>query len=54
MVDDPILRRICRQAGVPDLVEALSERIPPTDLQTLLLEVTRRGAERRQIGRAHV
>jgi hypothetical protein len=47
VVDDPILRRICRQAGVPDLVEALSERIPPTDLRTLLLEVTRRSAERR-------
>jgi hypothetical protein len=39
-MDDPILRR--RQAGVPDLVEALSDRIPPTDLQTVLLEVARR------------
>ena len=44
MVDDPILRRICRQAGVPDLVEALSERIPPTDLQTLLLGTRRPAA----------
>jgi hypothetical protein len=33
-----ILRRIEREAGVPNLSEIL-EGIPPTDLQSLLLEV---------------
>jgi hypothetical protein len=33
-----------RQAGIPDLVDILSERIPPTDLQSLLMEVYRRRA----------
>jgi hypothetical protein len=40
------LERIQREAGVADLVEILSERIPPTDLQSLLLEVYRRRAAR--------
>jgi hypothetical protein len=39
-VDDPILSRISHKAGVPDLVEALG-RIPPSDLQSLLLAVAR-------------
>src|SRR5262245_14699115 len=38
------LDRVVRAAGVPDLVEALTERLSPTDLQTLLLEVYRRRA----------
>ena len=38
------LHRVVRAAGVPDLVEALTERLSPTDLQTLLLEVYRRRA----------
>ncbi|MGH3485017.1 MAG: hypothetical protein ACRDPQ_17500, partial [Nocardioidaceae bacterium] len=38
------LDRILRAAGSPDLLEALSERLTPTDLQTLLLEVYRRRA----------
>jgi hypothetical protein len=41
---DPIVERIARDAGVPDLVEILSERLTPTDLQSLLLEVFRRNA----------
>lgn len=41
-----LLERIARKAGVPDILEALTERLPPTDLQSLLLEVHRRRAER--------
>ena len=40
------INRIQREAGVADLVEILSERIGPTDLQSLLLEVYRRRAGR--------
>src|ERR1700683_3617306 len=39
---DRILARIARQAGVPDLVELLAERLAPSDLHSLLLEVTSR------------
>jgi hypothetical protein len=42
-VDERILRRIDRAAGVDDLAGAL-ERLAPSDLQTLLLEVTARRA----------
>ena len=38
------LDRVLRAAGSPDLLEALTERLTPTDLQTLLLEVYRRRA----------
>ena len=44
--DDPILARIQRQAGVDDLVELLAERMPATDLQSLLLAAARRRAAR--------
>jgi hypothetical protein len=40
------LARIVREAGVPDLVEILADRLQPTDLQSLLLEVYRRRAGR--------
>jgi hypothetical protein len=40
------LARIVREAGVPDLVEVLADRLQPTDLQSLLLEVYRRRAGR--------
>jgi len=43
-VSNPIIERIQREAGVPDLVDALVERLDPTDLQSLLLEVYRRRA----------
>jgi hypothetical protein len=39
-----IIERIVREAGVPDLVNVLAERLDPTDLQSLLLEVFRRRA----------
>ena len=35
----PILERIQREAGVPELIDVLIERLNPTDLQSLLLEV---------------
>jgi hypothetical protein len=44
---DDILRRIEREAGVPGLVEALTDRLSPTDLSSLLLEVFRRRAATR-------
>jgi len=48
-VEDPILNRISHRAGVPDLVEALG-RIPPSDLQSLLLAVARRRSASRAPG----
>ncbi|HKP14796.1 MAG TPA: hypothetical protein VJT85_01970, partial [Gemmatimonadaceae bacterium] len=44
---DDILRRIEREAGVPDLASVLAERLSPADLTSLLLEVYRRRAEAR-------
>lgn len=41
---DPLLRRVLRAAAVPGLLPALTERLSPTDLQTLLLAVFRRRA----------
>jgi hypothetical protein len=46
-MDSPAIRRVCRQVGVPDLVERLSERVSPSDLQALMLELARRRAARR-------
>ncbi len=43
-----ILERIEREAGVPGLTSILAERLSPTDLQSLLLEVYRRKSRRRQ------
>jgi hypothetical protein len=45
---DPIIERIEREAGVPDLANILTNRLAPTDLQSLLLEVYRRRAKRRE------
>jgi hypothetical protein len=42
MSDDEIAARIARDAGIPNLVELLGSRLPPTDLQSLLLAVYRR------------
>jgi hypothetical protein len=42
MMSDPMLERIQREAGLPDLINVLVERLAPTDLQSLLLEVYRR------------
>jgi len=44
MMSDPILERIQREAGIPELIDVLVERLSPTDLQSLLLEVYRRRA----------
>jgi len=41
---DPLIERIERQSGVPGLLDVLAERLPPTDLQSLLLEAFRRRA----------
>ena len=45
-MQDEILRRIEREAGVPELAETLAERLAPTDLRSLLLAVARRHAAR--------
>jgi len=42
----PLLDRILREGEAPDLLEILAERLSPTDLQSLLLEVYRRRAAR--------
>jgi hypothetical protein len=44
-----ILERIEREAGVPALTATLAERISPTDLQSLLLEVYARRAQSRTV-----
>ncbi len=38
------LQRLEREAGLPGLIDALSQRLSPTDLQSLMLEVYRRRA----------
>lgn len=43
---DRLLERIQRAAGVPGLLEALTARLPPSDLQSLLLAVYRQLAAR--------
>ncbi len=43
-----MLPRIEREAGVPGLVTRLAERLAPTDLQSLLLEVYRRRSLQRR------
>ena len=42
-----IAQRISKETGIPDLVEILAERITPTDLQSLMIEVYGRIAKRR-------
>src|SRR5713226_8685316 len=43
----PIIERIERETGVPDLANILTNRLAPTDLQSLLLEVYARRAKKR-------
>src|SRR5262245_8348833 len=45
-VSDPIIERILREVGIPDLVDALANRLDPTELQSLLLAVYQRRAAR--------
>src|SRR5438067_8568106 len=42
----PILNRILRASGMPGLLEVLSSRLAPTDLQSLLLAVYQARAAR--------
>jgi hypothetical protein len=42
-----IIERIERESGVAGLAEILAERLNPSDLQSLLIEVTRRRANKR-------
>src|SRR5439155_15342947 len=42
-----IIERIERNAGVPNLTDVLVDRLAPTDLQSLLLEVYGRRAKKR-------
>jgi hypothetical protein len=44
-VSDPIIERILRETGIPELFDVLVERLNPTDLQSLLLAVYQRRAE---------
>jgi hypothetical protein len=44
-----MIRRIEREAGVPNLSEILAQSIKPTDLQSLLLEVYRERAKHRNL-----
>jgi hypothetical protein len=44
MTDSKIIARIEREIGIPGLVAALAERLTPTDLQSVLLEVYRQRA----------
>ena len=46
-MESPVLRRVCREAGMPDLLERLSERVTPSDLQALFLELARMRAANR-------
>src|SRR5262245_2134632 len=43
-----IVERIEREAGVPGLATILAERLTPTDLQSLLLEVYSQRSQRRR------
>ncbi len=47
MANSPIIDRIERELGVPDLTTLLAENLSLTDLQSLMLEVYRRQAGRR-------
>jgi hypothetical protein len=42
-----IIERIERDAGVPNLADILADRLPPTDLQSILLQVYGRRAKKR-------
>ncbi len=45
MAENPIIARIERELGVPGLAEMLAERLNPSDLQSLLIEVYRQRAQ---------
>ena len=45
-MNSPLLERILRESQGADVLDLLAERLSPTDLQSLLLEVYRRRAAR--------
>lgn len=47
-MDNPVIRRVCREVGMPDLLERLSGRVSSSDLQALLLELARMRAASRK------
>lgn len=47
-MESPVIRRVCRDVGVPDLLERLSQRASPSDLHALLLELARLRAASRK------
>ena len=44
-----MLRRICEEAGVPELVEILADRVSGSDLQSLMMEVYARRSKARPL-----
>jgi hypothetical protein len=48
MATSKIIERIARAMGIPDIVTLLAERLPATDLQSLLLEVYRQRAQQQK------
>jgi hypothetical protein len=48
VADERVTERIAREAGLPGLAEALSEKLSPADLQSLLLHVVAQRAPRRR------
>jgi hypothetical protein len=44
--NNQLIHRILREANAPDLLDVLADRLTPTDLQSLLLEVYRRRASK--------
>jgi hypothetical protein len=48
MANHKLVERIERKLGVPGIVSLLAERLTPTDLQSVLLEVYRQRAQRQQ------
>jgi hypothetical protein len=46
-VTSKILERLQRKAGIPGLLDALSERLSPSEITSLMLEVYRRQAQKR-------
>jgi hypothetical protein len=48
MTNNKIIERIEREVGIPELANTLAERLSPTDMQSLLMEVYRQRVERLQ------
>lgn len=46
MMENKIIQRILEQVEIPQLLEVLSKRLNPSDLQSLLLEVYQQRAKK--------